>query len=156
MCVFNPISRPRIASSIFLVVGIAAVGVFAGPALSATAVGAKAEAATEAVSMGVSGLPQPPRQVEVVVVWGFRLRSVIEKLRIESVKSGYRELIGKSECLTSVCGFVVAPDGNQWRASNVLSGTEDELRDRQRNMEREGTTLVIVHPTGVRRTVPNF
>jgi hypothetical protein len=103
---------------------------------------------------GTNVIPQRP--VEIVVVWGFRLRSKVYERRVISLNEGYSELITKDVCLTKVCGFVVTQEGQQWRASNVMSGTESELRDMQQNMEREGTTLVIVHPTGSRREVPSF
>jgi hypothetical protein len=98
----------------------------------------------------------PPRQVELVIVWGFRLRPTEHDLRMASVRSGYGELIDKAACTNSICGFVVVQDGAKWRNTNVIAGSEGELRDLQRNMEREGTTLVIVHPTGQKRAVPNF
>lgn len=100
--------------------------------------------------------PMPPRQVEVVVVWGFRLRTTQHELRLQSIRSGYAELIEKAACINAICGYVVVQDGSKWRVTNVISGTERELQDMERNMEREGATLVIVHPTGQKRTIPNF
>ena len=100
--------------------------------------------------------PLPPRQIEVVVVWGFRLRSTEHDLRMQSVTSGYQELVEKPVCLTSLCGFVVVLDGTKWRATNVMAGSENELKEMKENMERAGTTLVIVHPSGVKRQVPEF
>jgi hypothetical protein len=126
-----------------------------------TAHGAQtAKATLEGANIAVEAAPQPnvrpQRDVEIVVVWGFRLRSVIEERRVSAIQSGYGELINKASCVTAICGFVVAPDGAKWRASNVLTGTEEELQELQRNMELDGTTLVIVHPTGARRSVPKF
>jgi hypothetical protein len=98
----------------------------------------------------------PPRQVEIIIVWGFRLRTTEHDLRMASIRDGYGELVDKSACVTAVCGFVVVQDGAKWRNTNVIAASETELRDMQHNMEREGTTLVIVHPTGTKRTIPNF
>ncbi len=137
-----------------------AVTSFGAPVYGAAAVGTKAETATEAVSAGLSTTlqsgPRPQREVDVIVVWGFRLRSAVQPTQSAALRSGYLELVDKVACIDAVCGFVVAPDGNRWRASNVLSGTEAELQERQRNMERDGATLVIVHPNGARRSIPTF
>jgi hypothetical protein len=97
-----------------------------------------------------------PREVELVVVWGFRIRSTEHDFRMASIRSGYSELIDKTVCTTAICGFVVLQDGAKWRATNVIATSESELRDMQRTLEREGTTLVIVHPTGSKRTIPSF
>jgi hypothetical protein len=130
--------------------------------LSAPAYGAQTNAAKTETRSETDRTAESPRSggiqrpVEVVVVWGFRLRSTIQDLRRDSLREGYGDLINKAVCLSSVCGFVVVPDGNRWRTSNVLSGTEAQLQELQRNMERDNTTLVIVHPTGQRRAVPDF
>jgi hypothetical protein len=98
----------------------------------------------------------PTRQVEVVVVWGFRLRPTEHDLRTASIRSGYGELVEKSVCTSAICGFVVVHDGTKWRTTNVISGSESDLQDMHRNMERDGATLVIVHPTGTKRKIPEF
>ncbi len=98
----------------------------------------------------------PPHQIEIVVVWGFRLRTTEHDLRMASLRSGYRELIDKPDCTTATCGFVVVHDGTKWRTTNVIAASEDKLRDLQHNMERDGSTLVIVRSSGIKRTVPNF
>jgi hypothetical protein len=118
----------------------------------------KTEATSEAPVLEALPVSQslPPRQVEVVVVWGFRLRTTQHDLRLQSVRSGYAELVEKAACINAICGYVVVQDGSKWRATNVISGTERELQDMERNMERDGTTLVLVHPTGQKRTIPNF
>lgn len=116
----------------------------------------------EVAEVTVHGAPvsfpqaSPIRELELVIVIGFRLRSTEHDLRMQSVISGYGELVEKADCVTMTCGFMVVQDGNKWRATNVVSGTESELRDKASNMEREGTTLVIVHAAGVKRTVPQF
>jgi hypothetical protein len=135
-------------------VGIVFVG---GPTFAAQKAVVKIEASAEAMP-GSGGTLQthPSREVEIVVVWGFRLRSQVQEQRIISIRDGYSELITKDVCLDSICGFVVVEEGSKWRASNVLAGSEQELRDMQQNMERDGTTLVIVHPTGNRRQIPVF
>jgi hypothetical protein len=96
------------------------------------------------------------RVAEVVIVWGFRWRPTEHDLRVASIRSGYGELIDKPACLTQVCGFVVAKEGDKWQATNVIAATEAQLADMQRAMERQGTTLVIVHPTGEKRRIPEF
>jgi hypothetical protein len=128
-----------------------------GPTFAAQKTVVKTEASAEATpNSGGTSQMRPSREVEVVVVWGFRLRSQVQEQRIVSIRDGYSELITKDVCLESICGFVVVQEDSKWRASNVLAGSEQELRDMQQNMEREGTTLVIVHPTGSRRQVPVF
>jgi hypothetical protein len=131
-----------------------------GYASNAGAVGAnanKTEAAPERTSGGgVIAAPMPERVVETVVVWGFRFRSTIHDTRSQSLTAGYNELSRKDSCRNSVCGFLVVRDGNVWRASNALAATEDELLQRQRDLERGDTILVIVHPTEGRRALPKF
>jgi hypothetical protein len=131
-----------------------------GYASSAVAVGAnatKTEAAPERTSGGGALVaPMPERVVETVVVWGFRFRSTIHDTRGQSLNAGYNELFRKDACRQSVCGFLVVRDGNVWRASNALAATEDELLQRQRDLERGDTVLVIVHPTGSSRALPKF
>jgi hypothetical protein len=136
---------------------VAAAVFVSGPTFAAQKTVAKTEATAEATpsSGGASGM-RLSREVEVVVVWGFRLRSQAQEQRIISIRDGYEELVQKDVCLSSICGFVVVQEDSKWRASNVLAGSEQELRDMQQNMEREGTTLVIVHPTGSRRQIPVF
>jgi hypothetical protein len=136
---------------------VAGILLISGPSFAAQKTVAKTEATAEAAP-GSSSTSQvfPQREVEIVVVWGFRLRSQVQDQRIVSIGDGYSELVKKDDCLNSICGFVVVQEGSKWRASNVLAGSEQELRDMQQNMEREGTTLVIVHPTGSRRQVPVF
>lgn len=116
--------------------------------------GASAEAAVPEPSPLARDMPA--REVELVVVWGFRLRQTEHDLRMASVRSGYAELVEKAACQTSVCGFVVVQDGRMWRSTNVIAATESELSERQRDMERAGSTLVIVYPTGVKRVIPTF
>ena len=116
--------------------------------------GASAEAALPEPSPLARDMPA--REVELVVVWGFRLRQTEHDLRMASVRSGYAELVEKAVCQTSVCGFVVVQDGSKWRATNVIAASESELSERQRDMERAGSTLVIVYPTGVKRVIPSF
>jgi hypothetical protein len=127
-------------------------------AYAAQKVGAKVEAETVALPTDGSSLARdmPSRDVELVVVWGFRLRLTDHDLRAASLSSGYGELINKAACLERICGYVVLKDGDKWRTTNVIAASEHELLDMQANMEREGTTLVIVHPTGQRRSIPNF
>jgi hypothetical protein len=136
---------------------VAGILLISGPSFAAQKTVAKTEATSEAAPGSTStSQTSPPREVEVVVVWGFRLRSQFQEQRITSIRDGYGELVQKDVCLNSICGFVVVQEDSKWRASNVLAGSEQELRDMQQNMEREGTTLVIVHPTGSRRQVPVF
>jgi hypothetical protein len=116
-----------------------------------------AEVAEVVAASAEPSLPQTAsiRELDLVIVIGFRLRSTAYDLRMQSVISGYSELVEKADCVTLICGFVVQ-EGTKWRATNVVSGEESELRDKASNMEREGTTLVIVHPSGVKRVVPQF
>jgi hypothetical protein len=100
--------------------------------------------------------PMPERAVEVVIVWGFRFRSTIHPSRNPAFTAGYSELVGRNDCITSVCGFLLIQEGGVWRASNTLAASEQELLTRQREMERENTMLVIVHPNGTRRQVPRI
>jgi hypothetical protein len=119
--------------------------------------GAKTEAAPDTASgRGSVSQPMPPRAVEVVVVWGFRLRPNVHDTRIITLNAGYNELVGKDVCITSTCGFVVVREGARWRGTNVVAGTEAQLIEMQRDMDRDDTTIVIVHPTGTRRSVPKF
>ena len=97
-----------------------------------------------------------PSQIERVIVWGFRLRPSLLDLRRDATYQGYRELVAKDACITEICGFVVVLDGDKWRSSNVIVASEDELQRLHRNMEREGSSLVLVHPAGTRREVPNI
>jgi hypothetical protein len=98
----------------------------------------------------------PLSKIEVVVVWGFRLRSQMSDSRMGAVRQGYGELVEKNVCMNSVCGYVVVKEGDKWRATNVIAATEEDLMEKQANMERESTTLVIVHPTGLKRKMPDF
>jgi hypothetical protein len=126
-------------------------------ALAVGAAGAKTEAAPEVTAVrSTISQPMPPRAVEVVVVWGFRLRPNIHDTRNITLNAGYNELVGRDVCMTSICGFVVVREGARWRATNVMAGTEAELVEMQQNMDRQDTTIVIVHPTGTRRSVPKF
>jgi hypothetical protein len=131
-----------------------------GYASSAVAVGAnatKTEAAPERTSGGGALVaPMPERVVETVVVWGFRFRSTLHSSRNMALNAGYSELGRRPNCNTSICGFLVVRDGSKWRASNALAATEDELLQRQRDLERGDTVLVIVHPTGSSRALPKF
>jgi hypothetical protein len=124
----------------------------------AVGVGAIKTEASAGVSPNRGGVAQPDqsRAVEVVVVWGFRLRGTMHDTRIASMRAGYGELIARDDCITTTCGFVMVKDGNVWRSSNILAATEAELIEKQHNMERDGTTLIIVHPNGSRRSVPSF
>lgn len=137
---------------------LAIVLTFAGSAFAAQKTIVKTGASAESNRPDLSPLAReiPQRQVEIVVVWGFRMRPSAYDLRRTSIRSGYSELIDKSDCVNAVCGFVVVQDGTKWRATNVISGSENELQEMHRNMERDGTTLVIVHPTGTKRQVPEF
>jgi hypothetical protein len=130
----------------------------AGTAHAAQKTNTKLEAPADNSSAGAAPnlQAQPEREEHVVIVWGFRIRTTAHDLRMQSVRSGYSELVEKTVCITRVCGFVVVPDGNKWRASNVIAASEPELQEMKRNMERDGTVLVIVHPNGSKRTVPEF
>jgi hypothetical protein len=138
--------------------GLAGAFLTGAPAWSAQKASVPNEASREIVAPNTppNGVNGTPHLVELVVVYGFRLRSTQHDMRVQSIREGYAELIGKPECLQSICGFVVLPDGAKWRSTNVLAGTESSLTQLKRDMEREGTTLVIVHPTGTKRTIPNF
>lgn len=140
------------------VVSFAFLGLGIGNAHAAQKSAIKTEVSSETPSSGAMPISQilPPHEVDVVVVWGFRLRPTEHDLRLQSLRSGYSELVEKAACLNELCGYVVVQSDGKWRATNVISGTERELRDMERNMEREGTTLVIVHPTGQKRSIPNF
>lgn len=130
----------------------------AATASKATTVATKAgESAAEAPSTGASANNSgADRPVDVVIVWGFRVRSKLFDERNPPLIEGYGELIKKPECETNVCGYVVFHDGTKWRYTNILAGDEDKLRELQGNLEYDRQTLVIVHPNGEKRTVPNF
>jgi hypothetical protein len=129
-----------------------------GPAAAAQKTASKAGVAAESPMSEAPPLARdlPPRQVEVVVVWGFRFRPTEHDLRMSSVRSGYGELSEKAVCVTAICGFVVMQEGGKWKATNVVAASETQLRDMQSDLERTGTTLVIVHPNGTKRNIPNF
>jgi hypothetical protein len=156
---FNSVGkgRSRIAMALFSVCLLGLV-TNAGSAFAAQKTSARLEAPADNSNAGAapSLQAQPEREEHVVIVWGFRIRSLEYERRIESVRSGYSELVDKAACITKVCGFVVVPDGNRWRATNVVAASEPELHEMKRNMERDGTVLVIVHPNGSKRTVPDF
>lgn len=117
----------------------------------------KAGEAAEAPSTGASATSAASdRPVDVVIVWGFRVRAQMFDERNPPLIEGYGELIKKPECVTNVCGYVVFHDGTKWRYTNILAGDEARLRELQGNLEYDRQTLVIVHPNGEKRTVPNF
>jgi hypothetical protein len=117
----------------------------------------KSEASTDSLQRPLSvSQPIVERPVEVVIVWGFRFRGTEHDRRAASLRAGYAELIKRDECVVNVCGFVIVQDGDVWRASNVLAASESDLMTRHKNLERENSALVIVHPTGSRRQVPEF
>lgn len=125
-----------------------------GKATSATTkVGEAAESPAIGASSTVSASDRP---ADVVIVWGFRVRAKKFDERNPPLIEGYGELIKKAECQTNVCGYVVFHDGTKWRYTNILAGTEDKLRELQANLEYDRQTIVIVHPNGEKRTVPNF
>ena len=120
---------------------------------AATKTGEAAEAPTSGASSTTSA---SDRAVDVVVVWGFRVRAKMFDERRPPLVEGYGELIKKAECQTNVCGYVVFYDGIKWRYTNILAGDEDKLRELQASLEYDRQTIVIVHPNGEKRTVPNF
>jgi hypothetical protein len=135
----------------------ASIALLGSSAWAVGANGTKTEAAEQTNQRGSAIVqPMPDRAVEVVVVWGFRFRSTIHPSRNPALTAGYTELIGRNDCTTAVCGFVLVQEGGVWRASNTLAASEQELLTKQREMERSGTVLVIVHPTGTRRQVPSL
>jgi hypothetical protein len=151
-----PKKRPHIVTGRAL--GVLGVGhlilaLCSAPAWAVGVNGAASEAPADTMARRVA---EPPRSVEVVVVWGFRLRSTIHDARNPAFTAGYTELVGRQDCITKTCGFVLVREGNVWRASNTLAASENELLEKQRDMEREDTVLVIVHPNGTRRLVPRF
>lgn len=144
---YRVIALACLTGTLFLASPVAAHDATVGGEVAKVAPHAGADAVSQA---------SPVRELELVIVIGFRIRGTKYDSRIPSVVSGYTELVEKAECITSACGFVVVQDGTKWRATNVVSGSESELRDKAINMGREGTTLVIVHPSGIKRTVPQF
>jgi len=123
----------------------------------ATSAATKAGEAAEAPTSGASSTTSASdRAVDVVVVWGFRVRAKMFDERRPPLVEGYGELIKKAECQTNVCGYVVFYDGIKWRYTNILAGDEDKLRELQASLEYDRQTIVIVHPNGEKRTVPNF
>lgn len=138
---------------------IAAGCLLASPALAATAskgtnTAGNAAEAGEATPLSAGGASE--RKVEVVVVRGFRVRAQGFDERRPPLIAGYGELIKKPECQTNVCGYVVFHDGTRWRYTSILAGEEEELRDMQANLEYDRQTLVIVHPNGENRRIPEF
>jgi hypothetical protein len=123
----------------------------------ATSAATKAGEAAESPTSGASSTTSASdRAVDVVVVWGFRVRAKMFDERRPPLVEGYGELIKKAECQTNVCGYVVFHDGTKWRYTNILAGDEDKLRELQASLEYDRQTIVIVHPNGEKRTVPNF
>ncbi|CAN1534953.1 hypothetical protein MCEMIH15_01528 [Caulobacteraceae bacterium] len=126
-------------------------------ASKATSTATKTGEAVESPAMGASSTASASdRPVDVVVVWGFRVRAKMFDERRPPLVEGYGELIKKAECQTNVCGYVVFHDGTKWRYTNILAGDEDKLRELQASLEYDRQTIVIVHPNGEKRTVPNF
>jgi hypothetical protein len=152
MKIISVISASVLAASAF---GVATTSLAAtGKATSATTkVGEAAESPAIGASSTVSASDRP---ADVVIVWGFRVRAKKFDERNPPLTEGYGELIKKAECQTNVCGYVVFHDGTKWRYTNILAGTEDKLRELQANLEYDRQTIVIVHPNGEKRTVPNF
>lgn len=136
----------------------AATSSVAATASKATTTVTKAgETAAEVPPTGASSTSSASdRPVDVVVVWGFRVRAQGFDERRPPLIAGYGELIKKPECQTNVCGYVVFYDGAKWRYTNILAGEEDNLRELQASLEYDRQTLVIVHPNGEKRTIPNF
>ena len=146
------ISATALAASAF---GVATISHAA--ANKATSAATKASEAAESATSGASSTASASdRAVDVVVVWGFRVRAKMFDERRPPLVEGYGELIKKAECQTNVCGYVVFHDGTKWRYTNILAGDEDKLRELQANLEYYRQTIVIVHPNGEKRTVPNF
>jgi hypothetical protein len=153
----HPLFTPKgvITTQTALAAAICLAACAVGPVLGAQKTGAKADSETNVTTLPTSApSPVPPRAIEYVVVVGFRIRPTAMEQRLEAINAGYRELTGKNECEMRLCGYVVVPEDGRWRTTNVLAGTETELRERQAILEREGATLVVVHPNGVRRQVP--
>jgi hypothetical protein len=143
-----------------LVAGLCAV-LIAMPCAAATATVQTKAKASEMATSATAGTRSageedlnPP--VDVIIVWGFRVRSELYEERSPPLREGYENLVKKPECLTSVCGYVVFHDGQKWRSTNVLAGDEGRLKALQSELEYDRQTLVIVHPTGQKRTVPKF
>lgn len=124
-----------------------------GTNANANAAEAAANVVTKSTSAKEEDLSSP---VDVIIVWGFRVKSQLYEERSPPLREGYEALVKKPECETSVCGYVVFYDGKKWRSTNVLAGDEDRLKELQSELEYDRQTLVIVHPTGQRRTVPKF
>ena len=123
----------------------------------ATSAATKAGEAVDSPTSGASSTASASdRAVDVVVVWGFRVRAKMFDERRPPLVEGYGELIKKAECQTNVCGYVVFYDGIKWCYTNILAGDEDKLRELQASLEYDRQTIVIVHPNGEKRTVPNF
>lgn len=135
--------------------GAATTG-FAAAVKASTAATKTGEAAEGAATGSSSATSASDRPVDVVVVWGFRVRAKMFDDRQPPLMEGYGELIKKPECLTNVCGYVVFHDGTKWRYTNILAGDEDKLRELQGSLDYNRQTLVIVHPNGEKRTIPNF
>lgn len=134
----------------------AATTSFAAAVKAITATTKTGEAVEAAATGSSSTKSASDRPVDVVIVWGFRVRAKMFDERQPPLMEGYGELIKKPECLTNVCGYVVFYDGTKWRYTNILAGEEDHLRKLQANLEFDRQTLVIVHPNGEKRAIPNF
>lgn len=150
--------RALIIASVLATVELgAATTSFAEAASKATTASTKAGEASEAPNAGSSSTTSVSgRPVDVVIVWGFRVRAKMFDERNPPLVEGYGELIKKPECVTNVCGYVVFHDGTKWRYTNILAGDEDKLRELQGTLDYDRQTLVIVHPNGEKRTMPNF
>ena len=114
--------------------------------------GNKAAGEAEAANIPMVG----GRGVDVIFVRGFRIRRSLYDQRQIPLVQGYGELLRRPECQTNICGFVVFFDGSKWRLTNVQSGSEAELREMQQVLALRNTTLVLVHPSPLERTIPSF
>jgi hypothetical protein len=114
-----------------------------------------AKANVSAQSATSSGV-QPPRAIERIVVWGFRVRPELFDKRRPPLNAGYAAAVAKADCQTAICAFVVFHDGADWRVTSVLSGPEERLLEMRAQMQGDNTTFVMVHPPANRLKPPYF
>jgi hypothetical protein len=86
----------------------------------------------------------------LVVVRGFRLDSKVFPERLPALHEGFGRSSLIPACDTGPCGFVVLPVTGGYRLTSVVSGSETELVELARDMERDNLSLVIVHPPASR------
>jgi hypothetical protein len=124
----------------------------AGPLASAKQAAATNVPSQQTMSSGAI----TPRVVERVVVWGFRVRPDLFDRRRPALNAGYAAAVGKTDCETQACAFVVLHDGQGWRLTTVQAGPEERLLSMRDQIQGSESTFVIVYPPAGRLKPPYF